>query len=132
MTQTANHSAPTSPPAAAHLVLGRFGETYAARHLVSAGMVLLERNWRGSCGEIDLILRERRTLVLCEVKTRTSQARGHAMEAVDSEKLSRLQALAEEWMDRRGVRPAEVRFDVVAVLVERGAVTDIEHVRGLS
>jgi putative endonuclease len=121
---------PTSPTAA-HLVLGRFGETYAARRLVADGLVLLERNWRGSRGEVDLILREGSTLVLCEVKTRTGQAHGHAMEAVDAAKLTRLQALAEEWMEARGVRPVEVRFDVVAVVVDRGAVTEFEHIQGV-
>jgi putative endonuclease len=44
--------------------LGAFGETYAARHLVEQGMVLLDRNWRCEAGEIDLVLRDGRVLVV--------------------------------------------------------------------
>ena len=141
MTQTAdNHAgnAPRSTPSpvpapvpSPHLALGRFGETYAAGRLVAGGMVLLERNWTGARGEVDLLLREGRTLVLCEVKTRTGQGHGHPIEAVDEAKAARLHALAEEWIEARGVTPSEVRFDVAAVLVEAGAVSSFEHVRGI-
>lgn len=47
--------------------LGAYGEALAARHLVSAGMTLLDHNWRGDGGELDLILRDDRTLVACKV-----------------------------------------------------------------
>ena len=133
MTQTASTRRQPSPagPGPAHLVLGRFGETYAARHLVSSGMVLLERNWRGSRWEVDLILRDGGTLVLCEVKTRTGASHGHAIEAVDATKLARLQTAAEEWLQARGIKPVEVRFDAIAIVVDHGVVTELEHVRGI-
>ena len=70
--------------------LGHYGETLAARHLTGAGMVLLERNWRTTAGEIDLLLREGDVLVVCEVKTRTSDACGLPHEAVDQAKVDRL------------------------------------------
>lgn len=125
-------TASTSQTPSAHLTLGRFGETWAARHLTDEGLVLLERNWRGPSGEIDLVLREGRTLVICEVKTRRSRRRGSGIEAVDETKCGRLRALAEEWMAARGVRPADVRVDVVDLLVEDGRVTDVDHVRGVA
>ncbi len=64
--------------------LGAYGEELAARHLVAAGMVVLDRNWRGPAGEIDLVLRDGSTLVVCEVKTRSSEAFGTPHEAVDA------------------------------------------------
>ena len=36
--------------------LGEYGEAVAARHLVEAGMVVLDRSWRCSAGEIDLVV----------------------------------------------------------------------------
>ena len=51
--------------AASKQALGAYGETVAARHLVDAGLVLLERNWRCDEGEIDLVLREGSVLVVC-------------------------------------------------------------------
>jgi putative endonuclease len=120
-----------SRPGPAHLALGRFGELWAARELVSDGLVLLERNWRCPLGEVDLVMREGRVLVLVEVKTRSSHSHGSGIEAVDATKVARLRALAEEWMSQRGVRPAEVRIDIVDLLVVDSAVVSLEHIRGV-
>jgi putative endonuclease len=138
---------PTSPPvtrpaaepdphsgsreAARRLVLGRFGEAYAARHLVEQGMVLLDRNWRCDAGEIDLVLREGRVLVVCEVKTRTSTAYGSPLEGVDGRKAARLRRLAARWLADHPLRPDEVRIDVVGVLVGTGRTPVLEHLRGI-
>ena len=65
-----------------HQALGRYGEALAARHLVERGMVVLDRNWRCPLGEIDLVLRDGDTLVVCEVKTRTSHDYGSPHEAL--------------------------------------------------
>ena len=43
---------------------------------------MLDRNWRCDAGEIDLVLRDGRVLVVCEVKTRASTAYGSPLEAV--------------------------------------------------
>ena len=45
-------------------------------------MVLVDRNWRCDLGEVDLVLRDGDDLVFCEVKTRSSAAYGHPLEAV--------------------------------------------------
>ncbi len=111
--------------------LGAYGEEIAARHLVGQGMVLLDRNWHGESGEIDLVLRDGRTLVVCEVKTRTSNAFGTPHEAVTREKLRRLQRLAAQWVHARGVHPDGIRIDVVAVMRPRRGHATIEHVRGV-
>ena len=56
--------------------LGGDGEDLAAAHLQAAGLTLLARRWRGAAvdvrGEIDLVALDGPTLVLVEVKTRTS------------------------------------------------------------
>ena len=111
--------------------LGRFGETYAARHLVRQGLVLLDRNWRCEAGEIDLVLREGRVLVVCEVKTRSSTAFGSPVEGVNEQKAERLRRLADRWLEEHAVRPPEVRLDVVGVLVPRTGRPQVEHVRGV-
>jgi putative endonuclease len=98
--------------------LGRYGERLAARHLVEQGMVLLDRNWRCDVGEIDLVLRDGRVLVVCEVKTRTSTAFGHPLEAVTEAKADRLRDLSVRWVAEHGVRPDGVRIDLVGVLMQ--------------
>ena len=45
----------------------------AERHLVAAGFVILDRNWRCRAGEIDIVALDGDVLVVCEVKTRTGR-----------------------------------------------------------
>ncbi len=111
--------------------LGAYGERVAAQRLVDQGMVLVDRNWRCELGELDLVLREGDVLVFCEVKTRTSSAYGHPLEAVGPAKCDRLRLLAMRWVEEHGVHPQDIRIDLVGVLLaERGAAV-VEHVQGV-
>jgi putative endonuclease len=112
--------------------LGRYGEAYAARHLIDQGMVVLDRNWRCAAGEIDLVLRDGDVLVVCEVKTRSSTAFGAPLETVTSAKAERLQRLAALWLEERGIRPAGVRVDLVGVLLRRRGAPEVEHAVGVA
>jgi len=114
-----------------HQALGRYGESVAARHLAERGMVVLDQNWRCPAGEIDLVLRDGQVLVICEVKTRTSNDYGTPHEAVTSEKVQRLGRLAVAWVAAHAATPAEVRLDLVAVLRPVRGPAVVEHVRGL-
>jgi putative endonuclease len=114
-----------------HLALGRYGERVAARHLVDRGMVLLDRNWRCEAGEVDLVLRDGDILVMCEVKTRTSDGWGTPHEAVTADKLDRLKRLGLLWSEAHGVRAADLRIDLVAVHPQRRGAALVEHVPGL-
>ena len=89
------------------------------------GYEVVARNWRCPEGEIDLIVRRGRTLVFCEVKTRSSEAFGSPAEAVGRVKQARLRRLAARFLDQDASRrPSLIRFDVAAVL--RGEVEIIE------
>lgn len=77
---------------------------------------MLARNWRGEGGEIDLLCRRGDTVVICEVKARSSLAFGHPWEAVGPAKRRRLRRLTAQWLASNGVRTTAVRFDVAGVL----------------
>jgi putative endonuclease len=111
--------------------VGSYGERIAAQRLVADGMVLLDRNWRCELGEIDLVLRDGAVLVFCEVKTRSSVAFGHPLEAVRPDKGARLRRLAARWVDEHDVRPREIRIDLVGVLLSERGPAEVEHVRGV-
>lgn len=111
--------------------LGAYGERIAARHLTEAGMVLLDRNWRRPDGEIDLVLRDGRVLVVCEVKTRTNQLCGTPHEAITEAKLDRLRRLGQAWMQAHEVVVEEARVDLVAVLRPARGPAEVDHVRGI-
>jgi putative endonuclease len=116
---------------ASRQALGAYGEEVAARHLTEAGMVLLDRNWRCGEGEIDLVLRDGRVLVVCEVKTRTSYLCGTPHEAITEAKLDRLRRLGQAWIREHGVSVEEARVDLVAVLRPPKGPAVVDHVRGI-
>jgi putative endonuclease len=124
-------STPSAAATSRRLALGAYGERLAARHLTARGLVVLDRNWRCDAGEIDLVLRDGDVLVVCEVKTRSSDACGTPHEAVTAVKLDRLKRLAERWVDEHAVTPREVRIDVVAVRRPRRGPSTVDHVAGL-
>jgi putative endonuclease len=118
--------------AAASRALGAYGETLAARHLSQEqGMVLLDRNWRCEAGEIDLVLRDGRVLVVCEVKTRSSTACGHPHEAVTPAKVARLVDLGVRWQEAHGIHAPELRIDLVCVIRPRRGPSIVDYVRGV-
>lgn len=111
--------------------LGRRGETLAAEHLTAIGFRLIERNWRCAQGEVDLVLEEGDELVFVEVKTRSSLAFGHPLEAITAQKLARLRRLSAAWCDSHEGWYPRVRIDAVAVLSPPDGATRIDHVRGV-
>jgi putative endonuclease len=111
--------------------LGRHGEQLAAEYLQQAGFRILDRNWRCAEGEIDIVMADRRALVACEVKTRSSTAYGTPLEAITREKVRRLRHLVIRWVHAHGVLFDEVRVDAVEVLRDRSGGFTIEHVRGV-
>jgi putative endonuclease len=110
--------------------VGAYGERVAARHLVEAGMVVLDRNWRCPHGELDIVARDGVALVFCEVKTRRGTEFGAPVEALVPAKVQRLRRLAGIWLADSGLRPGEIRFDVLSVFPQDTGAARIEHLRG--
>ena len=117
---------------AAKDALGRRGEDLAAAYLTEHGLVVLDRNWRCRLGELDIVCTDSTRLVVCEVKTRSSTALGHPLEAVTARKAARLRRLAAAWITERQVHPPDVRIDLVGVLRSARGAADVEHVRGVA
>ncbi len=117
---------------AAKDTVGRYGEDVAARHLSEQGLVVLQRNWRCDLGEIDIIARDGDCLVICEVKTRRSDAYGTGLEAVTPRKVARLRKLTARWLVESGLHPPQVRIDVVAVRRPLTGPAQVEHVRAVA
>lgn len=114
---------------AAKDALGRRGEAIAARHLVGRGLTIVERNWRCEHGEIDLVARDRDELVFVEVKTRSSIAYGHPLEAITPRKLARLKRLAGAWCLAHPEQHGQIRIDAVAVIAPRVGQVEVEHLQ---
>ncbi len=78
---------------------------------------MVARNWHCRDGELDLVVRNGRMYVFCEVKSRTTAAFGLPVEAVTPQKRARIRRLAARWLDEDApLRAREIRFDVATVL----------------
>lgn len=95
---------------------GAAGENAACDALVRAGLTVLERNWRRPTGEIDIIARDKRTIVFVEVKKRSSLRFGRPAEAVNRAKQLHILRTAMLYLAEKGLEDAPVRFDIVEVL----------------
>lgn len=91
-------------------------EKLAAAYLTKAGYVILEKNFRGRQGEIDLVARDGSYLVFIEVKYRADGAMGDPLEAVGPLKQQHIRRTAAWYLCRRGL-PGDTpcRFDVVGI-----------------
>ena len=112
---------------AAKDALGRRGEAIAARHLIASGLTIVEANWRCQQGEIDLVARDGDELVFVEVKTRSSTAFGHPLEAITTVKLARLRRLAAAWCEAHPGNHNRIRIDAIAVIAPAVGTVEVEH-----
>ncbi|MGB7912874.1 MAG: YraN family protein [Desulfobaccales bacterium] len=106
------------PPPTTRRQLGDAGEDLAASALKRQGYKILERNYLTPLGEIDLIARQGKVLVIIEVKTRRGERFGTPQEAVSAAKQNRLRRLADYYLKQKRLgADVLVRFDVVGITV---------------
>jgi putative endonuclease len=115
-----------SPAADPRRALGVSGEELVAGWYTAHGYTVVDRNWRCSDGELDLVARGAQVLVFCEVKTRSSNRFGTPAEAVTPTKARRIRRLAARWLAEHRQRAPEVRFDVASVLARRDQPPEID------
>lgn len=137
--------------------VGRYGERVALRHVVSRGWQVLDTNWRGKDGELDIVALDGDVLVVIEVKTRSGHGFGHPAEAVTPRKLARIKRLTGQWLTvfrerLAAARLAEeampgspvpvlpdvrtsfgaIRIDVVAVTLQPEGPAVVEHLESVA
>lgn len=137
--------------------VGRYGERVALRHVVSRGWQVLDTNWRGKDGELDIVALDGDVLVVIEVKTRSGHGYGHPAEAVTPRKLARIKRLTGQWLTvfrerLAAARLAEevmpgspvpvlsdvrtrfgaIRIDVVAVTLQEQGRAVVEHLESVA
>lgn len=111
--------------------LGRIGEDAAARYLQSHGYAILERNFRGPLGEVDVIARQGDTLVFVEVKARSANSPLPPAASVTLRKQQQVVRLAKHYLATRTRGEWPVRFDVVeVVLASPDQVAEVRLIQG--
>jgi putative endonuclease len=101
---------------ATNRTLGARGEKLAVQYLQKKGYKVIERNYRCQWGEIDLVARDKGTLIFVEIKSRSSSGFGLPQDAVDRFKQEKLIQVAKAYMAEHHLQETiPARFDVVAV-----------------
>ncbi len=118
--------------------IGDFGEDAAARYLKKNGYKIIERNYRASHNEIDIIAEDKSFIVFTEVKSRTADESspsrfGRPARAVDYDKKRHTLSAARTYLHSNPT-DKQVRMDVIEVYLEKAAngkhsVSDIIHIR---
>ncbi|WP_125107901.1 MULTISPECIES: YraN family protein [Gulosibacter] len=116
---------------ARHITLGREGEDLAVKYLADAGFEIIDRNWRCSAGEVDIVARGEGYLVFIEVKTRSSIGSGHPLDAITPTKIARMTRVAYRWLDEHPGPFVPIRLDVVSIVMPRFASSSLLHVEGV-
>ena len=97
------------------------GEVAAREYLRAQGYRILEENFSGKMGEIDLIAEDQDTIVFVEVIARESTDFGYPIEAITPQKIRKITLTAQQYLVMRRLMGRDVRFDVIEVL--RGEIT---------
>jgi len=108
--------------------IGKMGESIAVRYLKKQGYRIVEQNYRSKVGEIDIIAREKQSLVFVEVKTRSSGSFGSPKWAITPKKQKAISMAALYYLKMTNQNNVDARFDVVSILLQ-GEDTQIELVR---
>ncbi len=96
---------------------GELGEAIAARHLKKNGYRIIEKNYRTKLGEIDIIAKDKDTLVFVEVKSRRSWQFGNPKAAVTLRKQRKISMVAMHYLKSTHRTNVSARFDVAAVTI---------------
>ena len=98
---------------------GRRSENLAVWYLKKIGYKIIEQNYRTPLGEIDIIAKEKKTIVFVEVKSRQSIRYGNPKWAVTPRKQRKISMVALQYLKSTRQTDARARFDVVAITSNR-------------
>lgn len=111
--------------------LGQYGEQMAAHYLIEQGYEIVNRNWRCSSGEIDIVAEHGDTLVFVEVRTRRQTGTyGTPAESVRLTKQKQVRETAQYYLYRNKAFGRSIRFDVIAVNMNLdSSFHSLQHIR---
>ncbi|MEP7269076.1 MAG: YraN family protein [Saprospiraceae bacterium] len=106
--------------------IGDYGEKLAVQHLMNSGYEILEKNWRYSRAEIDVICKKSEHLVFVEVKTRSSNRYGEPSDFVSARKEQFMIDAASAYMYEKKYE-WKFRFDIISVLLHKDGSFKLQH-----
>lgn len=108
--------------------IGKNGEELAEVYLKMKGYKIVEKNFRSSRGEIDIIATENKKIVFIEIKTRNNTNYGLPSESVTTKKLEHIYKCAEYYLFCKKLQKENARIDVIEIYLEKDKCT-INHLK---
>ena len=104
--------------------IGKNYEQIAVKYLKGLGYKIIEQNYRLlPIGEIDIIVKDKKTLVFVEVKFRQNKDYGNPSEFVNKSKQLKITKTALYYIKINSVK-SDIRFDVISICND-----NIEHIK---
>lgn len=119
-------------------ITGKLGEDIACNFLEKIGYKILAKNYRYSrFAEIDIVAKDKDTIVFTEVKTRCGTNFGHPFEAVNNKKLSNIFKAGLHYLQNNKESYKRYRIDIISVILNAQTSTQkvepvIEHLKDVS
>lgn len=107
--------------------VGTEEELRAAQYLRDKGYFIVEKNYRVRQGEIDIVARDKACIVFVEVKYRSNNQSGNALEAVTKAKMKQISKTALFYLNQKkiSVDNTPIRFDVIGI--NGDTITHVEN-----
>lgn len=115
---------------AAHVNLGKEGESIAKKFLSKKGLKFICANFRSGSYEIDIIFQDkkRRIIIFVEVKTRSDDTLGYPEEAINRKKQSNVKRAARVFLTQNPqFNTFDIRFDTISVIKKNETIL-INHI----
>ena len=108
---------------AKHIHTGKLGEQLGTGYLITLGYRIVEKNWRHSRFEVDVIAEKDSMIHFIEIKTRRSKKIGLPEEKVGSKKIQNLINAAEQYLY---LHPQwkRIQFDILSIFIENNDAVD--------
>ncbi|ARU58704.1 endonuclease [Oleiphilus messinensis] len=108
---------------------GREYEDLACNYLKRQGLKLIARNFQRKSGEIDLIMRQDKTLVFVEVRFRRNSRFGTPLETITRSKMQKLINTAWQYLQLTNATNQAFRFDAIAIQNSAAQTPEITWIR---
>lgn len=109
--------------------LGLAGEKKAVEFLKNNGYKILDKNFRTSLGEIDIVAKDKDCICFVEVKTRSGDQKGRPEESITKNKQHKLSQMALLYLKNKNLLKKSARFDVVTVMQNLSEIDKIEIIK---
>lgn len=110
---------------------GQHGEEIATLFLKNLGYKILVNNFHSRFGEIDIIAKDKDSIVFVEVKTRSNDAFGKPLEAIGSKKLLGLIKTGQLFLLKNNLTNSPYRLDAIEIILENQNPT-INHIKNIT